>query len=250
MENKLLPAILMSLLSIVCILLVIQGLKKAINNIDWTIERKRIFLRRGIASILIWVVLISILAITGFFSDLSSLPPKPPLLILIALFALIGVSFFRSFTQLIKVVPPYWLVYAQSFRILVEFILWLSYTQHLLPKQMTFEGYNFDVVSGILALPVGYIMQRFGEKTKPIGIVYNVIGLLLLINILIIAVLSMPTPFRYFMNEPSNTIIGEFPFIFLPGVLVVLAIALHIFSLRQLFLKTEIKSKEEVTFAV
>ena len=58
--------------------------------------------------------------------------------------------------------------------------------------------------------------------------------LLLLLNILAIAALSMPTPLRQFMNEPANTIIGEFSFIYLPGVLVVIAYSLHIFSLRQL----------------
>ena len=61
-------------------------------------------------------------------------------------------------------------------------------------------------------------------------------GLLLLINILVIAVLSMPTPLRYFMNEPANTLVGEFPFIYLPAVLVVIAMGLHIFSLRQIWL--------------
>jgi hypothetical protein len=57
---------------------------------------------------------------------------------------------------------------------------------------------------------------------------------LLLMNIVTIAVLSMPTPFRQFMNEPANEIVATFPFVYLPGVLVVLAFAFHAFSLRQL----------------
>ena len=55
-------------------------------------------------------------------------------------------------------------------------------------------------------------------------------------NIVVIAVLSMPTPIRYFMNEPANVIVGQFPFILLPGVLVPIAYAMNIFSLRQLLL--------------
>jgi hypothetical protein len=50
-------------------------------------------------------------------------------------------------------------------------------------------------------------------------------------------VLSMPTSLRYFMNEPSNTIVAQFPFILLPGVLVPIAYTMHIFSLRQLLSK-------------
>lgn len=40
------------------------------------------------------------------------------------------------------------------------------------------------------------------------------------------------------MNEPSNVLLAQFPFILLPGVLVPLAYTLHIFSLRQLYIAT------------
>jgi len=53
----------------------------------------------------------------------------------------------------------------------------------------------------------------------------------------VIAVLSMPTPIRYFMNEPANTLVAEFPFILLPAVLVPMAYTMNIFSLRQLLAK-------------
>ena len=55
-----------------------------------------------------------------------------------------------------------------------------------------------------------------------------------------IAVLSMPTSIRYFMNEPSNTLVGQFPFILLPGILVPIAYTMHIFSLRGLQAKREL----------
>jgi hypothetical protein len=102
---------------------------------------------------------------------------------------------------------------------------------------MTFEGYNYDILSGIFAIPAGWMMNRNKTSVSVIGICYNLLGIVLLLNILIIAVLSMPTSIRYFMNEPSNLIVGEFPFIYIPGVFVVLAIFMHIFSLRQLSLQ-------------
>jgi uncharacterized membrane protein len=70
-----------------------------------------------------------------------------------------------------------------------------------------------------------------------LAIAFNIIGMMLLLNILVIAVLSMPTSIRYFMNEPSNTLVGQFPFILLPGLLVPIAYTMHIFSLRQLLAK-------------
>jgi len=66
-----------------------------------------------------------------------------------------------------------------------------------------------------------------------VALLYNIGGLLLLVNVLVIAVLSMPTPLRVFHNEPANTLLAYFPYIYLPGVLVPLAYTLHIFSLRQ-----------------
>ena len=99
---------------------------------------------------------------------------------------------------------------------------------------MTFEGYNFDVLSGVLAILAAIIIKK---KWRPgVALTYNIIGLLLLINIVVVAILSMPTPLRYFMNEPANTLVGEFPFIYLPAVLVVIAYSMHIFSLRQWWL--------------
>jgi hypothetical protein len=73
--------------------------------------------------------------------------------------------------------------------------------------------------------------------SKKLAIAFNFLGVLLLLNILVIAVLSMPSPFRYFMNEPANTLVAQFPYILLPGVLVPIAYGLHILSLRQLLTK-------------
>jgi uncharacterized membrane protein len=125
----------------------------------------------------------------------------------------------------------------QSFRIVVELLLLFAFLANKLPVQMTFEGRNFDLVTGFLALPVGWLLARKKSYATKLAVAFNIIGMLLLLNILVIAVLSMPTPFRYFMNEPSNTLVAQFPFILLPGVLVPVAYTLHIFSLRQLLTK-------------
>ena len=110
---------------------------------------------------------------------------------------------------------------------------------------MTFEGRNFDILTGLFALPVGYMLLNRKSYATRLAVVFNFLGIILLIKILVIAVLSMPTSFRYFMNEPSNNLVAQFPFILLPGVLVPLAYTLHIFSLRQLLVKREsIKAKD------
>ena len=98
---------------------------------------------------------------------------------------------------------------------------------------MTFEGRNFDVIAGLTGPFIAYLFN----KNRTVMIAYNFMGLALLLNIVVIAVLSIPTPFRVFMNEPANTIVAYFPIVLLPAFLVPLAYTLHFFSLKQLLAK-------------
>lgn len=101
---------------------------------------------------------------------------------------------------------------------------------------MSFEGRNFDILTGITAPIMAYLASR-NTVPKLVLIVWNIVCLGLLINIVTIAIFSMPISFRHFMNEPSNTIVTQFPFSWLPTFLVPLAYMLHFLSLRQLVLK-------------
>ena len=235
MENKTLPAALVIVLAIVCVAIVIIGLRKVLQLSSWPPERQKNAFKKSVIAIVVWIVLLGVLAMLGFF-NLSSLPPRPVFIFLIALVVAFILAFSKPVSELLKVTPIHWLVYIQSFRIFVELILWQGFNKGLLPVQMTFEGYNFDILSGIFAIPFGWMMSSNPKSAKITGVFYNVMGLALLLNIVTIAILSMPNALRTFTNEPSSAIVGEFPFIYIPGIFVVLAVFMHIFSLRQLSL--------------
>jgi hypothetical protein len=227
------PAFAWILLTAICVGLLLIGLKAALKKTGWERSRqKKIFFLTG-AVILPWIALLLAGSYNGFFADFSTLPPRPALAILIPLPFVLLFAFSKKGTQLLQSIPSHWLVYMQSFRIVVELLLLFAFINNKLPIQMTFEGRNFDVVTGVLALPVGYLLMRKKSNAKKLAVAFNIIGLLLLLNVLVIAVLSMPTPLRQFINEPALTLVAQFPFILLPGVLVPLAYTLHIFSLRQ-----------------
>jgi uncharacterized membrane protein len=243
MKPTTLPEVLLALLAMICLIIALVGLNKSLKRTGWPdTKKKRIFLVTTLV-VVIWVALLGFLSARGFFAQFNSVPPKPLLAVLPPIIIVTILAFTKGFRTILSVTPPHWLVFFQSFRIVVEILLWQAYERGLLPVQMTFEGRNFDILAGILALVAGYMMWRHQRSARTIGIVYNLIGLGLLLNIMIIAILSMPTSFRYFMNEPANTIVAQFPFIYLPGVLVVLAFAFHIFSLRQLLLKKSVSTK-------
>jgi hypothetical protein len=233
-SEMIVPAIAWMLLTFACLLLVVRGINYSLYKSGWQQSDVRRISKGTAGLLLAWVFLLLVLAKQGFFADMSLLPPRPALAILLPLPVVLWFSFSRKGTQLILSIPPQWIIWLQSFRIVVEVLLLLAFIKGKLPVQMTFEGLNFDILSGVLAIPTGFLLARKGRLATRIAIVYNLAGILLLLNILVIAVLSMPTPLRYFMNEPSNTIVGQFPYILLPGVLVPLAYSLHIFSLRQL----------------
>ena len=194
------------------------------------------FIRNTLIGVAFWVILLTVLSLSGFFADYSAIPPRIGMAVAIPLPIVLVFAYSRTGREWLQRTPPQRLVYLQAFRILVECMLWLYVVRGLIPVQMSFEGRNFDVLSGLFAIPVGYF--SLVRKTWPrwIVLVYNIAGLALLINVLIISVLSMPTPLRYFHNEPANTLLAYFPYIFLPGLLVPLAYSLHILSLRQYFI--------------
>jgi len=241
MKNILtLPAVAWILLTVICITIILIGLRNAVKRTGWEKTKQQRISLRATVLILAWSALLLILSYNGFFEDFSTFPPGPALVILIPLPFILIIAFSKTGTQLLKTIPSHWLVFMQSFRIVVELLLLIAFINGRIPVQMTFEGRNFDILTGILAFPVGYLLAKRKTYAPKLAVAYNLLGLLLLINILVIAVLSMPTPIRYFMNEPANTLVAQFPFILLPGVLVPIAYTMNIFSLRQLLAKEKV----------
>lgn len=222
-------------LSIFCILYLYRQLKLALPKTSFDVAKQQRIKQQFIIAIVAWTALISILAWTQFFANFSSVPPRFFVVLLIPLSTAILLSLFSgTLAEILRQIPPQRLIYIQSFRILVEVLIWLLFIQELLPIQMTFEGMNFDVLTGLTAPFVAYLCFQKKAWPKWVAIAWNIMGLILVFTIVTIAILSFPTPFRYFMNEPANRIVAQFPFVWLPGILVTVAYSMHFFSLKQL----------------
>jgi hypothetical protein len=222
------------LLAVIFFFLFMKELKRAINGTTWPEERKKKTFARISMGLFVWTLIVSVVALTGFTSQFQYFPLNvmpmvvtPLVIVLILVFSdgaktVLGQTNLKVITQL------------QVFRVFVEILLWLLFIQNLLPVQMTFEGRNFDILAGITSL----IAARWILHSRGGMIAWNIFGLMLLINIVSIAILSMPTPLRVFENEPANTLVTQFPFVFLPTFLVPLAYILHFLSLRKLLMKS------------
>ena len=155
----------------------------------------------------------------------------------VPMITILNFVFSKRAVKLLQVIPHSWLVNIQSFRIIVELLLWWMYIEFLLPERMTFEGFNFDIIAGLTAPFAAYLFFKKGAINKTAGIIWNLAGLALLINIVSIAILSLPTPFQVFTGEPSSAVVSIFPYVLLPGVLVPLAYSMHFLSIRKLLNK-------------
>jgi hypothetical protein len=182
-----------------------------------------------------WLALTGSLAIRGFFQDWSRLPPRmlpAPLVPLIG--GLLLLFYSRQMRALLAATPLQWPIYLQSFRIVMEIILWLLFVQHRAPVLMTFEGRNVDILVGLTAIPVGYFCFVRKSWPRQVALWWNVIGVLVLLNVVVHAQLATPSPFRVFVTDPPVTFIGDWPYIWLPGFLVPLAWLMHAASIIQL----------------
>ena len=179
-----------------------------------------------------WLILLGALAKFNFFNDFSATPPHMLLVFVPPLIFVILLAMSKKISVLLAYVPAWWLVMIQGFRVGVEFGLWQLYKDGRAPVQMTFEGRNFDIITGITAIIIGYLIFKKKLGNKAI-IAWNILGLALLVNIVITTILSLPLPFRQFMNEPSSIIITQYPFIWLPGFLVPFAYTMHILSIKK-----------------
>jgi hypothetical protein len=102
------------------------------------------------------------------------------------------------------------------------------------PVEMTFEGRNFDILSGITAPIVYYFAFRTGRTNKTLLFIWNLAALALLTNIVTIAIMAFPSPFQSVGLDQPNIGVTFFPFIWLPAVIVPIVFFCHVVSLWRL----------------
>jgi hypothetical protein len=187
----------------------------------------------AIALIVVWMSATALIARTGILREFDRRPPPFIVFVSILTLATTVIAFSRIGTRLIEGIDIRWLAGFQVFRIPVELWLHRLYQEGVVPVQMTYAGLNYDIISGIL----GAIIFVWASARRPPRWairLFNLIGMALLINIVTIAILSAPTPMRRFFNEPANTFVTYFPFVWLPAVLVQAAWFGHLLVFRWL----------------
>jgi len=186
---------------------------------------------KAAAGALIWMGVTLALADRGTFRRWDATPP-PFALLVVAILAL-GVSIaFSPLGGRLARLPLWTLVAAQAFRLPLEISMHALVGRGIMPEQMSYSGRNFDIATGASALIVAGLVAA-GVAGRRLVTAWNIAGLLLLVNVVVVAILSTPR-FAAFGPEHLNVFVTYAPFVWLPAVLVLAAWTGHLIVFRGL----------------
>ena len=176
-----------------------------------------------------WIALQSFLGLKGVFLNTEAMPPRLMLMGVLPALGMIAVTFATpQGRRLIKGMNLQMLTYFHAIRIPVEIVLFMLFTLKVMPVNLTFEGTNFDIISGVSAILIGILAFRPGKTNISLLVIWNVLCLLLLLNVVITAIFSIPSPFQKLAFDQPNIAVLYFPFCLLPTFIVPLVLFAHL----------------------
>jgi len=183
--------------------------------------------------ILGWCIIQSWIAYIGFYENTKAVPPRFAFLLIPTTFAIIYGCLPKQRNWVYRHRNLKISTFLHTVRIPVEISLFYLYIHKMVPKLMTFEGRNFDILAGITALIVGFIYLLGGLSKRGL-LIWNYGGLVLVLFILFNGIFSSELPFQMFGFEQPNRGVIYFPYILLPGMIVPIVIYTHITDIMKL----------------
>jgi len=199
----------------------------------WVLCKAANYSKTVLAIALLWMALQAALGLQGFYKDTAGMPPRFMWLLFPPVLLITGVLIRGDKTTTAKYDVKV-LTLLHIMRIPVELILFGLYLHKVVPRVMTFEGRNFDMLCGLTAPFIYYFGYIKPVLNRKIILAWNVICLLLLINIVVLAVISAPLSFQRIAFDQPNVALLYFPFVWLPGFIVPVVLFAHLYTIRKL----------------
>ena len=190
--------------------------------------------RTSFVILLFWISVQAVVSLSGFYLTEDSIPPRMALLAGPAILFIIGLFVTSRGRAFLDSLDLRTLTGLHSIRILVELELFWLYKHQAVPEMMTFAGVNFDIVAGLTAPLMVFLGFRNGQPRRGLLLGWNILCLLLLVNIVSVAVLSAPTPLQQFAFEQPAVALLYFPYTWLPCCVVPIVLLSHLAAIRKL----------------
>lgn len=189
-----------------------------------------------------WLFFQAILALGSFYLKTDAIPPRLPLFGIFPALLTIILLFIFARKDFISRLPLRNLTILHIIRVPVEIVLLWLFQAGQVPQLMTFEGRNFDILSGLTAPVIYWLAFRGGKTNRTLLVIWNFVALGLLINVVTHAFLSFPFPFQQLAFDQPTRAVLYFPFVWLPSVIVPIVLFCHLASLWNLFSNDRIKT--------
>lgn len=187
----------------------------------------------ALAGLAAWIIYGGTLGYAGVIANSTALPPGMFYMLVPIIMLVMFMARSRIGETVALSIPLWLLIGMESFRLVVEIFLHQLWLDGQLPKMLTYQGANFDILIGISAPIVAWLLAS-RKISDRMASVWNVIGIAMLANVAVRAVLTTPGPLHLILTEVPNTAIGAFPYTFIPGLMVPLALMMHVLSIRAL----------------
>ena len=182
----------------------------------------------------LWLAVIWSVAVNGVFRPGNNTPPLVPLAIFLPV--IVGAPILlrsKRIGEVLDAMPASWLVGLQVYRVLGGIFL-VGWARGVIPGIFALPAGIGDVTTGLLALPVAYLLvSRNGDGVRP-AIAWNIFGLLDFTIAIGIGLATAPGPLQVIVPSIPNTGVGLYPAVLIPAFAVPSSLLLHVLSLRQL----------------
>ncbi len=146
--------------------------------------------------LVVWTLVQSIPIHLGWVTPDNPIPGAP-LQMAVMFMVVLAVVFSPLGRRLSTTLPLWLLVGAQGLRLPLELVLHAWAEQGVVPPQMTWTGQNIDIIAGAVCL----LAAPFVVRSRAIAWTSQVVGVVLLANVMRVVILSLPTPIKQF-DEP------------------------------------------------
>lgn len=184
--------------------------------------------------LLAWIAVTGAVAGSGLLARFDVTPPPIAVLLPIIFGGSIALAQSGVGRSIAQAWPLAALVGLQMFRLPLELVMHRAARLGIMPEELSYSGYNLDIVTGALAVVLAAVMAG---RAVPRAVVWawNLWGLWCLLVIAWVARTSSPLV-RGFGDDPRhvNTWVLYLPYVWLPAVLVMIALTGHLVLTRKL----------------
>jgi hypothetical protein len=198
---------------------------------------KRVAIWLGVAiPFTLWLAFVWNLALNGVFQPTPGVARLPWLPIAIFAPVIIGLILLlrsKSIAAVLDAAPASWLVGLQAYRIIGGIFI-VNWVHGTVAGPFAWPAGIGDMLTGIMALPVAWLLASGAERGRTAALSWNIFGLLDFAVAVTMGTLSTPGPFQVFGLDIPASLAGTYPAVLIPAFAVPSSILLHALSIRQL----------------